>query len=309
MPVSKSKRKKKKSPPQAAPRPANTTAFLDDLDFETPRDELDTEAAIAEIKAAGKGFRPSMLTAAEPLIAEAWSTSDSGRRVELLVRALQLCPWCGDAYGLMAMAASKEPDLAAHLWRLAMAAAEFALRAELGQDVFEARAGQFWELPQTRPYMRAGAGLAGLLADTGEHEAAVAQYLSLLILNPEDDQGLRYPLAGCLLVLGNDEILAPLLDEFEDERSAFSLFNRAAQSFRRKGDTAAGRAVLAKALAANPHVAPYLLGAREVPPATAEPMEPGSAVEAGLYVETSLEGWQSIPGALEWVRKHAPDVY
>ncbi|MGH6892033.1 MAG: hypothetical protein ACREEP_07230 [Dongiaceae bacterium] len=305
MPVSKSKRKKKAKSPAIDARLDDPVPDEDALLGDALADELDTESATAEVWKAGRGFRPEQLDKAQELAAEAWDSPDPGRRLELATRALKICPWCGDAYGLLAMGAPRGSDIAVHLWRLAMAAAEFALKAELGKNVFEAYAGEFWGRFETRPYMRARAGLANALIDSGDRDAALGHHEALLQLNPNDNQGLRYSLAGCLLALGREQALADLLAEYEDDDSAFFAFNRAALSFRREGDSAASRALLADALAANPHVAAYLLGKREMPPARIELYAPGSEDEAILYVECSAEGWRATPGALQWLGKRA----
>src|SRR5688572_4917815 len=316
MPVSKSKRKKKRHPqPPArhAPEPAfgdesqyDALAEAEDLDAALAA-ELDTDAAIAELKAAGKGFRPATLAAAEKVALEAVAANQKGQILELAARALQLCPWSGDAYGLLAMAAGSHPRMALHFRRLAMAAAEFALDADWGQDLRKAYAGDYWSHVATRAYMRAGLGLADAHAEMGELEAAADQYEALLQLNATDDQGVRYVFANCLLMLGQDQRLAEFLAEFEDQASTFVAFNRAALAFRRDGDTRESRAMLADAMTANPHVMTYLLGDRALRPPEATIYEPGSENEATFYVECMAESWRATPGAIEWLRRCRAD--
>lgn len=317
MPVSKSKRKKKRHsqpPGQHASEPKFGHGFSDDPLTDDVEDldaalaaELDTDAAIAELKRAGKGFRPATLAAAEEVVLKALSAHQKGQILELAARALQMCPWCGDGYGLLAMAAGNHPQMALHFRRLAMAAAEFALDADWGQDLRKAYAGDYWSHVATRAYMRAALGLADVLADTGEREAAADQYEALLQLNATDDQGVRYALANCLLMLGQDQRLADYLAKFEDQTSTFVAFNRAALAFRRDGDTRESRAMLADALSANPHVMTYLVGDRALPPAEIEIHEPGSENEATFYVECTAECWRATPGAIEWLRRCRAD--
>lgn len=240
---------------------------------------------------------------------EALGAARKGQLLEAAARAFQICPWCGDAYGLLAMAASNHPDMALHFRRLALAAAEFALDADWGQDLRKAYAGDYWAHVATRAYMRAASGLAETLADTGQLEAAAERYEALMALNTTDDQGLRYALANCLLLLGQDQRLADLLASFGHERSAFTGFNDALLAFRRDGDCDASRAALADATKANRHVAAYLLSNRAAPPIEIKPFDPGSADEAALYVECTAEAWRATPGALDWLRNRARGVH
>src|SRR5271166_5210478 len=46
----------------------------------------------------------------------------------------------------------------------------------LGAQMFEEHAGSFWQLLDTRPYMRAKAALAGVLANMGESREAISHY-------------------------------------------------------------------------------------------------------------------------------------
>ena len=79
-----------------------------------------------------------------------------------------------------------------------MAAGERAL----GAQAFEEDVGHFWGLLETRPYMRARAGLAASLWTAGDEVEAVEHYQDMLRLNPGDNQGHRYVLLGCLLQMG-----------------------------------------------------------------------------------------------------------
>lgn len=317
MPVSKSKRKKKhhsQPPARRASEPEFGHGFPDDPltdDFEdldaALAAELDTDTAIADLKRAGKAFRPATLAAAEKVALEALGADRKGEVLELAARALQICPWCGDGYGLLAMAAGDHPQMALHFRRLAMAAAEFALDADWGQDLRKAYAGDYWSHVATRAYMRAALGLADTLAEMGELETAAAQYEALLQLNATDDQGVRYALANCLLMLGQDQRLADFLAGFEDQASTFVVFNRVVLAFRRAGDTRESRTMLADAMSANPHVMTYLIGDRALPPAEIEIHEPGSENEATFYVECTAESWRATPGAIEWLRRCRAD--
>lgn len=314
MPVSKSKRKKKR---HSLPRHASEPALRHERPDEFPVDiedldsalaaELDTEAAIVDLKRAGRGFRPATLAAAEKIVLEALGAQQKGQWLDLAARALQICPWCGDAYGLLAMAAGSHPQMALHFRRLAMAAAEFALDADWGQDLRKAYAGDYWSHAATRAYMRAALGLADLLSKMGELEAAAEQYEALLQLNTTDHQGVRYVLANCLLMLGQDQRLADLLAGYGNQDSTFVAFNRTLLAFRRVGDAPESRAMLADAVKANPHVMKYLVEDRALPPAEIAIYEPGTENEATFYVECAAEGWRATPGVIAWLRRCRAD--
>jgi tetratricopeptide (TPR) repeat protein len=299
MPVSRSKRNNKLSAVRAAP--SGAVAGIDALLGEESMREFDSAAAIDALFAAGKRVPLDRLWEAQELTFDAYDTPNARRRVEVVKQALARHPWCGDAYGILAAEAPPDTAFAIHLWRLAGAAAEFAIKAELGEDAFETCEGEFWGLLETRPYMRARAGLSNALWRRGEREAAVAIDLELLRLNPNDNQGARYVVADRLLVLGRDQDLERLFEAYPNDGSAFLTYSRALWSFRKDGDSAQSRKLLTKALTSNRHVPDYLLGRKPLPKTELEYYEPGKDSEAVHYAETGVEAWRAIPGALDWL--------
>jgi tetratricopeptide (TPR) repeat protein len=235
------------------------------------------------------------LEEAQDLIYQALETSGK-RRLDLARRALSTSPDAADAYVLLAEAAT-DPQEARRLLEQGVKAGERAL----GAAAFQEDVGHFWGIVETRPYMRARHGLAEVLWHLGEREAAIAHLQDMLRLNPGDNQGLRYLLAGWLLAVGDDAALERLLAAYPDEASAHWAYTRALAAFRRHGaDPQADRA-LRQALQANPHVPLYLLGAKPFPAQLPGSYGIGDENEAVVYLAEAAEGWLETPGAPEWV--------
>jgi len=234
---------------------------------------------------------------AQELLDRAWDVR--GRRAVLLARqALEVWPDCADAYNLLAGRAPG-PEAAAGLFAQALAAAERAL----GPEVFEEEAGHFWNLIETRPYMRAREGLAESLVALKRFAEAAGHLREMLRLNPDDNQGARYSLASLLIALDQDDEAEDLLDRYGEESSALLAFPRALLRFRRQGDSFEARRYLKRALQANRFVPGLLflydLGLPPLPPT----YSPGDEDEAVVYAGLSCETWKSTPGALAWLRE------
>src|SRR3954452_5853205 len=152
------------------------------------------------------------LSQAQELLDEAFEERDPERRSELARKALEVSPDCADAYVLLAEQARSRKE-ALGLYEKALAAGERAL----GPQVFRDDVGHFWGLLETRPYMRAREGLAGTLWTMGRRDEAIEHLQDMLRLNPNDNQGVRYTLAGWLLGEGRNEELARLLSEYDEE--------------------------------------------------------------------------------------------
>jgi hypothetical protein len=128
----------------------------------------------------------------------------------------------------------------------------------------------------------------------------------MLRLNPGDNQGIRYTLAGFLLFLDRDDELDQLLGRYPDEDSAAWAYTRALLAFRRDGDTIDSRRMLKKAVKSNKHVPAYLLGQKFPPSRQPRYYSPGDVTEALEYIGGFMAGWKSTPGAVAWLRANAP---
>ncbi len=237
------------------------------------------------------------LDRAQALAYEAFDEPDPARRVELAQEALRVCADCADAHVLLAEHAPTRTQALGHYER-AVAAGERAL----GPGAFREFVGNFWLVLETRPYMRARVGLALALWHAAKREEAVGHLQDMLRLNPNDNQGVRYTLAGFLLFLDRDADLAQLLDRYRDDGSAAWDYTRALLAFRQHGDTPDTRKLLQRAIKTNRHVPAYLLGTKFPPLDPPEYYSPGDESEALEYVNGFLAGWKSTAGAVAWVR-------
>jgi hypothetical protein len=123
----------------------------------------------------------------------------------------------------------------------------------------------------------------------------------MLRLNPNDNQGVRYTLAGFLLFLDRDDDLARLLEQY-DEASAAWAYTKALLAFRQHGDTTEARQLLDRAKKTNKHVPAYLSGERFPPSRQPGYYSPGDESEALNYIGSFLAAWKSTPGAVAWLR-------
>jgi tetratricopeptide (TPR) repeat protein len=156
-------------------------------------------AAARPLKAAAPRRAPSpgseaALSAAQAMVYEAYEQPTKAKRVACARKALAISPYCADAYVILAQHAAT-PAEAVHLYTQGVEAG----RTALGPHGFDEYEGEFWGFLETRPYMRARAGLAMALLRMGQTDAAMGHLGDMLRLNPNDNQGLRYILLGCLM--------------------------------------------------------------------------------------------------------------
>lgn len=223
-------------------------------------------------------------------------------RIKRARQALAISEDCADAWVLLAEEAP-HPAAIERYERGVRAGA-----AAIGADRFAALHGEFWGHLETRPYMRARLGLAGVLRDVGRHDEALAHYRALLELNPGDNQGVRYLLLAALLDLGRNDEAGVLLAEYEDDIQALWPYGRLLWRFRVDGDTSRTREAFDSAVAANPHVVSYLLNPDSIPFGRPPYFTLGSREEAAYVADALVDAFAATDGALEWLTTHAPPV-
>ena len=297
------KRKASASPPFRDRRAmektmVDTSRLLSEHDFGS----IDEANAFLQDMIASGGPPPSLkrtltpLEQAQDVMYEAWDSSEK-RRVKLARQALSISEDCADAYVLLAEETARSLSDARDLYGQGVKAGERAL----GPQVFEEDIGHFWGIIESRPYMRARAGLAQCLWILGERQRAIEHYTEMLRLNPGDNQGIRYLLVNCLLEEGCDEAVGKLLDQYEGDATATWLYSHALWMFCREGASSKAKAQLREALNCNRYVPRYILGRKRLPRRLPEYVGFGDKNEAIAYAAEAIVVWQKTPGAVEWL--------
>ena len=284
MPVSKKPRKKAVA---KSKKPENDNALP------PMPDRRGMEGLMAGLFGGRRGSDPT--DAAQDIMYEAWEATSRSKRIALARKALKISPLCADAYVLLAEEEAGSVEEVLDYYRKGVAAGEEAL----GPEGFEEYAGHFWGFLETRPYMRARGGLAAALWRLGQHQEAVDHYQAMLELNPNDNQGIRYVLAGHLLALDDIKALKKLLKQYEDDCGAAWLYTRALLAFR-ENDPGAGT-LAEEAWLANSHVPGVLSGKQPLVASPDSYITLGGEDEAADYVEDNGKAWQSTPGAIAWL--------
>jgi len=292
MPVSKKPRRKKSNPPSAKGRSAVVTL----------PGRRATEGLVSAI---GGRRTEDAIAEAQQLMYDAWERTSRRDRVALAHKALAMSPLCADAYVLLAEEEAKSATEALAYFRKGVEAGEQAL----GPKGFKQYAGRFWGFLETRPYMRARAGLAATLGALGETDAAISHYQDMLRLNPGDNQGVRYALAACLMKRGDTEALKKLLKRFEEDCSASWLYTQALIALRENEPREEKAEELAKkACKANSHVPAVLAGRKKAKPSTTGYLTVGGEDEAANYFEEWGFEWLTTPGAIDWLTNIAAEM-
>ncbi|MDP6590993.1 MAG: hypothetical protein QF666_16335 [Alphaproteobacteria bacterium] len=308
MPVSKNRRKNRKKAPSGGKKKAAPAAAA-------PLPPLPDRRAIEGMMANLLGGRFSgdlfdegeddgdeALHQAQEIMYDAWDSASKRERVAAAKRALKISDLCADAHVLLAEEAAGSIIEARRHYERGVAAGE----AALGPEAFEHDVGHFWGILESRPYMRARAGLAECLWRLGERADAVAHLWDMLRLNPNDNQGLRYSLTAKLFVLDDLDGAQGILADYEEQDFAEWSYSKALLTFKKQGPSAVAGKTLKAAIKNNPHVPALLLGARRLPKSPPPHYAVGSKDEAVLYVIANRENWSATRGALPWLAETSP---
>lgn len=232
---------------------------------------------------------------AQELVFEALDMDPTQGRKQIK-EALALDPNNVDAWIYMAET-SESPETGLEYYKKALKAG----KKNLGEKAFEELKGHFWGFHDTRPYMKAKAGIAFCLTILDEHEEAIRHYQEMLELNPNDNQGIRYDLSLLLVENQKHSAYDKLYNAYSDDATASWQYTYALNSFIRAGKTPQSDKALKTAYETNPHVLKLLSGEKEMPEELPEFMGFGDENEAIHYVRNSVGLWIEVPGVLDWV--------
>lgn len=215
---------------------------------------------------------------------------------DLVKQALELDPNNAEAYIYLA-SIEKDIDKAILMFEKAIKAGE----KTLGKKFFKEEKGYFWGIHETRPYMRAKAGLADCFYAKKEVDKAIEIYEEMLELNPGDNQGIRYLLATLLLGKNDLTKFKLFVENSEDEDCAVWNYNNALYLFKNHGKTAKSDKALLEAYKSNEHVIDFMLGIKKMPEEQPQYIRRGDQNEAVSYVNGAWPIWEKTPKAFDWL--------
>lgn len=237
---------------------------------------------------------------AQELMWTAMDCEDDKQAAALCRQALAIYPDCVDAISMLA-------DLESRVVRdyiAAMREAVAAGRRDLGPKFFKEWKGMFWGMMESRPLMRAMAGLAEALAGTtapASVDEAIAIEEEMLSLNPNDNQGIRGPLVGHYLERKRYGDAENLLEKYKGDGMAVSLWARVLLAFL-DDDEAKTLAAVKIARKQNKYVWEYLSGHTRRPRGMPDFYSPGDEAEAVICTDILWRAWRSHAKALRWLK-------
>jgi tetratricopeptide (TPR) repeat protein len=286
--------KKKEGSPRKSPKAAPKAGRPRQSSF--PQFDTDALRELASLVDRLKAVAPT--DDVQTLLREAYRLDHPAERIALAERALAIAPDSVDAHLLLADSVATRKDALEYAEKAVAAAAR-----ALGPEPFKNHVGRFGELAATRSYLRARERVAHLLWTLGRRGEAIAHLQEMLVLNPSDNQGVRYSLAAWLLAEGRNAEVECLLADYDGDENAAWPYNRTLLTFRQQGDSAAARTELAAAKKRNKYVLDYLLDRKGFPSQPPEMYASGSREEAILYAGTALSAWKSTPDAIDWLQR------
>jgi tetratricopeptide (TPR) repeat protein len=235
---------------------------------------------------------------AQDLVYDAMEAATPQQCLDLSLQALELDPEQADALLMVLDFTDVEGEERIDALRGIVAVAA----KRLGKKAFKEFAPHFWGVLETRPYMRAQMQLAEELRAAGRLEEAIKEYEEMLLLNENDNLGVRYLLLPCLLALSRLDEARKLLKRHAGE-CEWSVVFAWGQVLERllSGDEPGASKARATARKQNPHMEVYLKGRRRLPRNLPLSYTVGSKEEALCYAGPLLTAWTRHPEAQAWL--------
>ncbi len=239
------------------------------------------------------------LHAAQELIYDAWDAATTGECLALAQKALEMSPYCVDAYNIFADHAKTYDEALAIYTKAADIGKKY-----LGEEFFQNCQGDFWGIFETRPYMRAKAGIVECLSALGDKINVIKNCKELLKLSRNDNLGMRYILLPLLIEMGKDTQAEALYKKYRDDYSSAWFYGRALLDFRKHGQGEISDKSLRAALSLNKIAPKYLLVKKKLPKYLPGSYSTGDESDAIILAASQLTAWQASEGAIQWLSGH-----
>lgn len=174
-------------------------------------------------------------------------------------------------------------------------------KEQLGDNYFIENKGHFWLMIDSRPFMTAKFGYADCLGAMSNINESISEYQEILVLNPNDNQGVRYVLSSLLLLQKRYHDFLALHMQFKDECSAVWLYNYALYLFIKGGPSPKANMALQSAYKNNKHVLRILTGKEKATENKSGYYSRGDENEATEYLMGNFELWNDHPKAFVWL--------
>lgn len=89
-----------------------------------------------------------------------------------------------------------------------------------------------WGILENRPFLRMYKTLGIVLRDSGETERAKGVFQDIVVMNPDDNQGMRELLCSCYFKLGDSQSVLDLCKRYEEDAMAAITFGRVLALFK-----------------------------------------------------------------------------
>jgi tetratricopeptide (TPR) repeat protein len=228
------------------------------------------------------------------IVYDAWEADTAAEAKKLAKKALKIDPDCCDAYNVLA---SGEEDPGKRIKYYGKAVMAFCKRHDA--KFFKEMEGVFWGVHETRPFMRTLESIGKLLWEVEAFTDAITLYRYMLVLNPNDNQGVRYSLINWMFITGDLEGAGELTKSYKDDIGGV-LFGKLLLAIIEKKTKTISK-YYDKVMSYNPHTVPFLLKKKRPVKVRPDFMEPGSPEEAVVYLqyEYGRDAWSKFPEALK----------
>lgn len=160
-----------------------------------------------------------------------------------------------------------------------------------------------WLDPDNRPVLRLLYRYGLWLAREGRDDEAQMRYRQLLVLNPNDNHGVRTLEVNQLLRDGQDREALELCDRYPDDTQLDLQLGRVV-AYTRLNELSAAHDALHEVHQCNPHVIGMLAKERvRQPKLNPRGIRMGGKDEAWIYREEMRDVWLAVPGLLAWAQR------
>jgi tetratricopeptide (TPR) repeat protein len=268
--------------------------------------ELLEEGTILARKKSIPKAKPQKISAATPrakalaLVDKAFKSPSEEKYFQLLQQALAVDPDCVEARLELARSCMNIHESVTHLEQAVDAGRRLAgdrLRLD-----FDRGAEPIWMDLACRPYMQAVCELGMASLSLNDNDRARDLFDELLVMNPNDSQGVRYERLHLAIELGEFEVARTLIETYPEPIGQMAS-GVALYEFAQGGDSPAARAAVKALRKVNKYLVDTMVDFEPFGTESIESYMIGTREEALVVANAFRRSWSRVPGAIAWLRE------
>ncbi|MGL4774189.1 MAG: DUF6398 domain-containing protein [Clostridium sp.] len=258
---------------------------------------------IAKVNKLKEAIKDTQYLLAQDIMRMAWDSKNFKMKMKYAKEAIEISPNCSDAYIILSKDNSLNDCDKEEVISKAVQASLRVLNLNSAEEIVMDE----WKREDLTPFFAAQYKLAVHQWQSGKRQEGLKNLLVILNMDKEDKLMVRSILSNWLIIEKETEVLDEMLQKYRTDYLTAIHYTDALNKYV-KGDKEEADRAIRKAYRRNPHVLDYITKKKRVSMPLPAIKQYGSNEEAMHYMKDGVLAWQSVEGAVDWIKEFKKNI-